>query len=93
MPYKKLPRKIAYQRNDAPNQSPNSCCIQPTDQINKKNHQNEIEFESKIQLALNNMNRHFFQLKNDLDNEKEKTKALSARMNNMLILFDCIKRV
>ena len=71
--------------------------IEPeTNEISKQHKTKTLDaddFETRIQLTLNKMNKHIHQLKNDLDHEKEKTKVLEERINNLLVLFDCIKRV
>lgn len=95
LPYKKLPRKIVSQRQVASinvqTQYSNSGCIQPIE--SNLNYQNEKELESRIQLELNIISKKIYKLKNDLETEKEKTKTLSERMNNMFVLMNYIKRV
>ena len=51
------------------------------------------DLDPRVQYAIDKMNQQIVDLKNELDNEKAKSRVLSEKVDHMMLVFGCLLRV
>ena len=91
LPYKQLPRRVFYEQSGTligQKLFTTECTCQSYENSNK-----ELDFDSRVQNAIDRMAQQIFKLKNELDDEKSKSKVLSEKIDHIMTVFGSISRV